>query len=136
MALKIILAGLLILSFTGCAATQKSNRNLQIEQLQTRIYELERELEDKDQDIRDLEEALEVPKSTNYTQAKKTHTPGVTSKNIQRALKNAGFYSGTVDGKIGKNTRKAIKNFQKENGLKADGMVGKRTWEKLAAYLD
>ena len=59
----------------------------------------------------------------------------LTKKEIQIALKNAGFYSGTIDGVIGKNTKNAIKEFQKANGLKADGKVGKKTKGLLAQYL-
>ncbi len=65
----------------------------------------------------------------------KSGKKSLTHKDIQLALKNAGFYNGTIDGKIGKNTKKAIKEFQKANGLKADGVVGKETKEKLAGYL-
>lgn len=50
---------------------------------------------------------------------------------VQTALKNAGYYSGPIDGKIGQKTREAIKSFQSANGLKADGVVGPSTWEKL-----
>ncbi len=56
-------------------------------------------------------------------------------KEIQQALKNAGVYQGPVDGKIGPVTRDAVKAFQRTNGLKADGVVGRQTWEKLSAYL-
>jgi len=59
----------------------------------------------------------------------------LTKKEIQIALKNAGFYSGMIDGVIGKNTKNAIKEFQKANGLKADGKVGKKTRNILAQYL-
>lgn len=55
-------------------------------------------------------------------------------KDIQVCLKNAGFYSGKIDGVKGRNTKKAIKEFQKANGLKADGVVGIRTWELLSKY--
>ena len=54
---------------------------------------------------------------------------------IQTALKNAGFYTGTVDGKIGPMTREAIEDFQKANGLEADGKVGPKTWAAMAKYL-
>jgi murein L,D-transpeptidase YcbB/YkuD len=57
-------------------------------------------------------------------------------KEIQQALKAAGFYQGPVDGKIGPQTQEAIRQFQQVNGLKVDGVVGRRTWEKLAPYLD
>ncbi|RJO65728.1 MAG: peptidoglycan-binding protein [Candidatus Omnitrophota bacterium] len=56
-------------------------------------------------------------------------------KQIQRALKSAGFYQGSVDGKIGPRTKEAIKEFQKARGLKADGVVGKRTSAELNKYL-
>jgi len=59
----------------------------------------------------------------------------LTHKDIQLALKNANFYTGPIDGKIGKNTKKAIREFQKANGLKADGKVGPKTRELLLQYL-
>lgn len=59
-----------------------------------------------------------------------------TKKEIQQALKNAGFYQGPVDGKMGPKTRDAIRQFQQVNGLKVDGVAGKQTWTKLSAYLD
>ena len=56
-------------------------------------------------------------------------------KDIQKALKAAGFYTGAVDGKIGPKTKKAIMDFQKAKGLKADGKVGPKTWAELEKYL-
>lgn len=50
---------------------------------------------------------------------------------IQQALKNAGFYKGDIDGKIGLKTKSAIKAFQKSKGLIADGVVGQKTWNEL-----
>ena len=61
---------------------------------------------------------------------------GVTTKDVQQALKNAGLYEGAVDGNLGPKTKKAIREFQEKNGLKADGKVGPRTWKKLSAHLD
>ena len=58
------------------------------------------------------------------------------SKKVQSALKKAGLYNGSVDGKIGTRTKKAIKEFQSANGLKPDGVVGKETWEKLRKCLE
>lgn len=56
-------------------------------------------------------------------------------KQIQTALKKAGFYKGVVDGKTGSQTKSAIKAFQKSKGLIADGIVGQRTWDELSKYL-
>jgi peptidoglycan hydrolase-like protein with peptidoglycan-binding domain len=35
------------------------------------------------------------------------------------------------DGKYGPNTLYAVKNFQSDNGLVSDGIVGKKTWHAL-----
>ena len=55
---------------------------------------------------------------------------------IQTALKNAGLYNGAIDGKIGPKTKNAIEEFQKANGLKADGKVGTKTWAALSRHLN
>jgi peptidoglycan hydrolase-like protein with peptidoglycan-binding domain len=57
------------------------------------------------------------------------------NKEIQAALKAANFYTGSIDGKIGPKTKKAIVGFQKAKGLKADGKVGPKTWTELEKYL-
>ena len=57
------------------------------------------------------------------------------NKDIQTALKNAGFYTGAIDGKIGPKTKGAVTEFQKAKGLKADGKVGPKTWVELEKYL-
>lgn len=61
------------------------------------------------------------------------YKPGATQ--IQTALKNAHLYTGAIDGKIGPLSRKAIIEFQKANGLQADGKVGPKTWAVLEKYL-
>ncbi len=58
-----------------------------------------------------------------------------TNQEIQTALANAGYYKGSIDGKVGPKTKKAIEEFQKANGLKADGKVGPKTWEALSQHL-
>ena len=58
------------------------------------------------------------------------------TREIQQALKNAGFYQGSLDGKMGPMTRDAVKEFQRVHGLKDDGVVGKQTWGKLQEYAD
>jgi peptidoglycan hydrolase-like protein with peptidoglycan-binding domain len=55
---------------------------------------------------------------------------------IQTALKNAGYYAGPIDGKIGSMTKKAIQEFQKANGLEVDGKVGPKTWALLSKDLN
>lgn len=52
-------------------------------------------------------------------------------KEVQRRLKRWGYYNGAVDGVFGAKTRQAVIAFQKKNGLKADGIVGKATYKAL-----
>ena len=52
-------------------------------------------------------------------------------KEVQRRLKQWGYYSGSVDGIFGSGTKKAVIAFQKKNGLTADGVVGKATYAAL-----
>ena len=56
---------------------------------------------------------------------------GDTVKQIQRKLKNWGYYSGSVDGIFGAATKKAVLYFQRKNGLTADGIVGAKTLAAL-----
>ncbi len=52
-------------------------------------------------------------------------------KEVQRRLKKWGYYNGSVDGVFGAATRAAVIAFQKKNGLTADGIVGKATYQAL-----
>jgi peptidoglycan hydrolase-like protein with peptidoglycan-binding domain len=74
-------------------------------------------------------EDVQPAKTTIYSTLAPTN---LSAKQIQRALKSAGFYQGSIDGKIGSKTREAIIKFQKANGLKADGIVGKKTSVELS----
>ncbi|MCM8766332.1 MAG: peptidoglycan-binding protein, partial [Candidatus Omnitrophica bacterium] len=79
---------------------------------------------------------LEKQLLTKKTELKETEfLPKPTIRNIQEALRRAGFYEGPVDGKLGPKTRQAIKDFQRSKGLRVDGIVGKKTWQELSRYL-
>ena len=52
-------------------------------------------------------------------------------KEVQRRLKQWGYYNGAVDGIYGKGTVEAVKKFQKKNGLTADGIAGIETYRAL-----
>jgi len=65
----------------------------------------------------------------------KERFPKDKKKQIQIALQKAGFYKAKIDGKIGPQTKEAIKAFQKTKGLKADGVAGAQTWAELNKYL-
>lgn len=50
---------------------------------------------------------------------------------IQKKLKDWGYYNGNADGVFGSLTEKAVISFQKKNGLTADGVVGSGTLAAL-----
>jgi peptidoglycan hydrolase-like protein with peptidoglycan-binding domain len=151
--LRILLVGALALGLTGCATTMGQNKS-SVDQMQIKVADLEKKVEEKDSEIVDLKyqvkdlssraesqpSAAETgsPRSSNIDQS--TSSKGIIKvsanpSDVQKALKNAGFYKGTVDGKLGQQTKKAIESFQRKHNLTADGVIGRRTWEELKVYL-
>lgn len=50
---------------------------------------------------------------------------------VQQRLANWGYYKGPIDGIYGATTFQAVSNFQRKNGLPADGIVGAQTWNAM-----
>ncbi|MTI71811.1 MAG: spore cortex-lytic enzyme [Firmicutes bacterium] len=50
---------------------------------------------------------------------------------VQSKLYRWGYYDGTVDGIYGAGTYRAVRRFQRKNGLTVDGIVGPKTAEAL-----
>ena len=153
MFIRILMGVLFIFGVSGCATTQNKSQG---DPLQTRVADLEKKLEEKDSEIVDLQyevKDLSSKVSSNAAEpassaGEKTSAPSVSVRGgddiikvnasvekVQTALKNAGFYNGKVDGKIGAGTKSAIVDFQKSKGLNADGKVGRKTWEALKQNL-
>jgi predicted secreted protein len=79
---------------------------------------------------------LESPKPIQKsTQAQPSSDLPKDARQIQQALKAAGFDPGAIDGKLGSKTKAAIRSFQKAHELKIDGTVGRNTWRLLRRYL-
>jgi len=55
-------------------------------------------------------------------------------KGLQNAL-NARSYPVAVDGTFGASTEGAVKQFQGNAALEADGIVGPNTWRELNVYM-
>lgn len=64
--------------------------------------------------------------------ATKKGMKGVQVKGLQEMLKGYGYYKATIDGDFGAKTEEAVKAFQKAEGLTVDGIVGEKTWSRLA----
>ncbi len=129
------------LSAAGCATTRARKPEPVAEQ-NAQTTQFQQELQAKDQQIQDLQYQLNNSQQSggsNYSTSgrekggKSTliHVPGVTVSDVQKALSRAGYDPGPIDGHMGKKTKSAIKQFQKKNGLAADGVVGEKTWNSM-----
>ena len=142
-ALKVLIISFLISGILGCATFR--NRNLEQQALSNQIQVLEAQLQQKNAEIARLTEALNSEVDQKQTLVERFQTAKVdaktssqsspTVKQIQIALKNAGYNPGPIDGKMGRKTKDAVMAFQRSNDLKVDGKVGKRTWRVLKKYL-
>jgi len=56
---------------------------------------------------------------------------GETVREIQRRLKNWGYYKGNIDGVYGYGTWSAVRGFQRKNGITVDGVTGSATLAAL-----
>lgn len=78
-----------------------------------------------------------IDDSTSSTSSEKPLLyKGLTGENVkyaQNKLISKGYSVGTsgADGIFGSATEQAVRQFQADNGLSADGMIGPITWEKL-----
>ena len=136
---QLFVVGCIAAAFSGCA-TMRQKDNPEIQALKTQVSDLESQLQKKDSEIDSLRKSLSSTTEEKYKSAKSSGGLGSSSvvpsvSQIQTALQNAG-YTLEVDGKMGSQTRAAIKDFQKANELEPDGKVGKRTWVILEPYLN
>jgi len=130
---KVLLLGLaaaFIISLNGCASSR--NKDLEIQGLRNQVTALESQTPAKTEEAVVEQASAESMESLDKTGETKERP---SARQIQAALKNAGYYEGVIDGKIGRQSRQAIRDFQKANNLSVDGKVGKKTWAALKEYL-
>ena len=147
--LSILLFGILALTVIGCAGNKKLQN--EVEGLRMQVNTLSSDISQLDAQQRDLEQLVKGQDTTFVSgeeslggrsaikgeSANIYQTPSgftISSTSLQTALKNAGYYNGAIDGKIGSGTKDAIRRFQADNGLKTDGVSGRNTWAKLKVY--
>ena len=75
-------------------------------------------------------DGLRGPKTLDACVTVKRGAKGNITKLIQERLNSVGFHI-SVDGIFGGGTENAVKVFQRNRGLSADGIVGKNTWDWL-----
>ena len=141
----VMVVGAAVLASSGCAST-KSAQDLR--RLQSQVGLLDERVGQLERSSVGWQQSSSIPAAPAVTfesspSASKTSAAATgavsskpTTRQVQQALKNAGFYQGAVDDKMGPVTRDAIREFQRVHGLKDDGIVGAQTWTKLSAYAD
>lgn len=131
-----------IFMFLSCGcATARKKESMDAQDLKNQIAVLEAEVKSKDDEIESLRSAMSAGEVTKVRKASAKKVIGELKsrpkvRQIQIALSNAGYNPGPIDGKMGRLTRNAVKEFQGANGLAADGKVGRRTWALLKEYLN
>lgn len=156
MILRFIMGIVLMGSLVGCAAVQKPRIS---GQLQIRVARIESQLDDQRQDIAQLQSSVEeislrgrtvtapsgntreavkppLVKVSKTTKDQKILRVPVAPQEVQTGLKNAGYYTGAIDGKLGSGSKRAIREFQTDHDLESDGIIGKKTWAELKNYLE
>ena len=66
----------------------------------------------------------------------RTGSTGPMVEFLQNILKHLGIFNNEIDGEFGSDTRNSVIQFQKQNGLTPDGIVGKNTWNALSPYIN
>jgi len=146
MRMGIMLVVVLTLPLTGCAIFEVQDLDSRVTTLEKRVNAVE-----KKQAFEAVEAQVQVPQTVETVtyvtpvevEVKKppkrtvsrTAPITMTKKEIQTALRNAGYYDGPIDGVLGKKSREAVRKFQADNGLKVDGLVGTETKNVLIDYL-
>ncbi len=130
----------------GCA-TASGSKAKETEAIKAQVASLESQLNTVNQRIEEvsqrqgaLEANLQAAQASQATQTEsgspRKAASSLNHRQVQLALKTAGFYAGPVDGKLGPQTKEAVKAFQRSNGLTPDGTVGSKTASLLSRYLE
>ena len=73
--------------------------------------------------------------STSSSSVLKYGTQSDAVRTLQTNLKALGYYTGSVTGNFGNLTKEAVYNFQRANGLSADGIAGAKTLSAIQSKL-
>ncbi|MDO5298792.1 MAG: peptidoglycan-binding protein, partial [Clostridia bacterium] len=70
--------------------------------------------------------------SSSSSSGLKLGSSGTDVRNLQQDLTTLGYYWADITGSFGSKTETAVKRFQEENGLTADGVAGSKTLAAIA----
>ena len=69
--------------------------------------------------------------SIPFTTTLKSGSGGSLVKQLQQRLTDLGYYTGPVSGNFAKQTLRAVKAVQTQNGIKVSGVVDEETWDVI-----
>lgn len=72
-----------------------------------------------------------APSEEEVRDGKKLLRYGMMGDFVKKVQETLGFTGRNLDGKFGNQTLKSVKSFQKQSGLKVDGLVGKDTYAAM-----
>jgi len=78
-----------------------------------------------------LEEAEALELDEFGSRAMRRGDEGIDVAVLQQKLKQLNYYKGSIDGIYGGGTIEAVKRFQKDNGLKVDGIFGQSSFDVI-----
>ncbi|MGM0419779.1 MAG: peptidoglycan-binding protein [Bacillota bacterium] len=114
------------------AETEEANEEKEIAEEKTEPEQAETETSSSDTDTEEVAESKPDKKNLDLPIIRQGDK-GEAVTTLQKELKSQGLYPLPVDGTFGYQTGIAVRQFQQLAGLKADGVVGSSTWNKLLA---
>lgn len=81
--------------------------------------------------VADGEATSDSEGETAYTKKLSRGSKGEQVKQVQTRLTELGFFSGPISGNYMNQTLAAVKAFQEHNGMNADGITGRETWDMM-----
>jgi murein L,D-transpeptidase YcbB/YkuD len=125
-----------MLGANGCVS--KGRYQGEVTSLQNQIAQMDTTIKAQEAELASLRKPPQAQVISGTFAGATYRTPSgleLPAMDIQKALKHAGYFAGAIDGKIGPDSREAIRSFQRDNGLTSDGVCGRQTWNKLKTHL-
>ncbi|MBR2823739.1 MAG: peptidoglycan-binding protein [Clostridia bacterium] len=81
--------------------------------------------------VGDGENGSDLPTSVAFTKKLKSGSRGQEVKQLQARMTSLGYYGGPISGNFAKQTLRAVKAIQSQNGMAATGQVDEATWNVI-----
>ena len=121
------------LAWTVAPAMAQSTTEKMKDKAETAKDKIEEKATDIKDKIKDKTVDLKDKVTSKMHRTSKAENPDVTA--MQRALMDKGYDPGPIDGRMGKRTRAALRDYQKKEGLNATGRWDEETGNRLGVRM-